>query len=655
MNFHATTPLDPLGNEIRLLSVLPGRFKEQIRCLLVKASLSSFEIIGNAALAPRSERLSGKEACFVTTLRYSMELLEWSGYEALSYTWGTATNIPITINNEHGFLVTENLAAALRRLRRTVEPRWLWIDAICIDQNNTAERGQQVAMMGEIYKRANAVLIWLGEPDVKIKKPIRGFRAPKRIKKKSLSARRNLPLLLLVEALKVVPSRWWDRTWVIQEFLMASGEPKVLYGPCDLFWSTFQEMVMKGLDADVLKTDAFPNPGRHAYYYIEAFSSLSKGSSIVDLANILKRTKCQDPRDKVYAVLSLISKDERRHILPDYSKPCSEIYATATFAALHTDQSCRALHLASSGLSALEGLPSWAIDFSSEGPQLDLSYMPVELPTHTDTSHYYHIGYKSTITNLPSSLDRSQTFMMQLQSSRKMNFQTDLSSDARLLAVSGRMIDQVQVCIQLPISNETKPTEESLATVWQIYRILRQLGPPSPDETIAEERPVHCSEGNHSKDCVRFHASLCTRFNICSLRSLEHSDITDEKVISLLNTLYTDFHSHATSTVPELSSNFPNPWGEAWNDPYRWLYLDRLKHGLVFFTTITGFIGCATTEVVAGDSIALLDHSKSPCVLRRVGGQSTFHGFVYVESPTAGDLGIYCGDHSFEDMDFVLC
>ena len=68
-----------------------------------------------------------------------------------------------------------------------------------------------------------------------------------------------------------------------------------------------------------------------------------------------------------------------------------------------------------------------------------------------------------------------------------------------------------------------------------------------------------------------------------------------------------------------------------------------------------GLIGCATTELVAGDSIALLSNSKTPCVLRRVSDQYKFHGFVYVESPTARDLGIYCGDHSFEDMDFVLC
>ena len=100
MSLYATTPLDPLGNQIRLLSVLPGKFREQIRCFLVTVALRSFEIMGNTALAPRSERLSVKEACFATTLRYSMELLTWSRYEALSYTWGqTAPNIPVTVNN----------------------------------------------------------------------------------------------------------------------------------------------------------------------------------------------------------------------------------------------------------------------------------------------------------------------------------------------------------------------------------------------------------------------------------------------------------------------------------------------------------------------------------------------------------------------------
>jgi hypothetical protein len=167
---------------------------------------------------------------------------------------------------------------------------------------------------------------------------------------------------------------------------------------------------MVGLDVDLLKADFFPNPGRWAYY-IERFSSLSKGDSIVDIADISKKTKCLDLRNKIYGVLSLISKEERRYILPDYSKPCSEIYSVATYAALRTDQSCKALYLASLRLSALEGLLSWAIDFSSEEPELDLSFLYVNRPTYSDMSHNYSNGSKSSIT---SGLKRFQAFMKRL-------------------------------------------------------------------------------------------------------------------------------------------------------------------------------------------------------------------------------------------------
>ncbi|KAK0616470.1 heterokaryon incompatibility protein-domain-containing protein [Immersiella caudata] len=39
---------------------------------------------------------------------------------------------------------------------------YLWVDALCIDQNNLAEKSLQVGMMGSIYGSAERVLIWLG-------------------------------------------------------------------------------------------------------------------------------------------------------------------------------------------------------------------------------------------------------------------------------------------------------------------------------------------------------------------------------------------------------------------------------------------------------------------------------------------------------------
>jgi hypothetical protein len=59
--------------------------------------------------------------------------------------------------------VQENLDRALYRLRRPDLERTLWVDAICIDQENGIERGHQVSQMGRIFQLASTVYVWLGE------------------------------------------------------------------------------------------------------------------------------------------------------------------------------------------------------------------------------------------------------------------------------------------------------------------------------------------------------------------------------------------------------------------------------------------------------------------------------------------------------------
>ncbi|KAK5624981.1 hypothetical protein RRF57_000697 [Xylaria bambusicola] len=85
-------------------------------------------------------------------------------YSALSYVWGTEL-APTKIKcNGHDIEVTENLAQALRHLRHESEPRYIWADALCINQEDAEEKGHQVALMKDIYAYAGEVAIWLG-PD----------------------------------------------------------------------------------------------------------------------------------------------------------------------------------------------------------------------------------------------------------------------------------------------------------------------------------------------------------------------------------------------------------------------------------------------------------------------------------------------------------
>ncbi|KAH8725911.1 heterokaryon incompatibility protein-domain-containing protein, partial [Phaeosphaeriaceae sp. PMI808] len=83
-------------------------------------------------------------------------------YKALSYTWGPPGDTrEITID---GIVVPirENLYQALYHLRYPTTTRRLWIDAVCINQLNNAEKNSQVSQMSKIYAAAYEVLVWLG-------------------------------------------------------------------------------------------------------------------------------------------------------------------------------------------------------------------------------------------------------------------------------------------------------------------------------------------------------------------------------------------------------------------------------------------------------------------------------------------------------------
>lgn len=98
-------------------------------------------------------------------------------YTALSYSWDAQRpSRPIEVDGGT-LLVTSNCEAGMRRLRSTTEVVNLWIDSICINQSTGAieERNQQVALMGDVYKNAKRVVIWLGEIDAGVELAMRNI------------------------------------------------------------------------------------------------------------------------------------------------------------------------------------------------------------------------------------------------------------------------------------------------------------------------------------------------------------------------------------------------------------------------------------------------------------------------------------------------
>jgi hypothetical protein len=185
---HPYSFLTPDGDNIRLLRLLPSEDKAApLRCKLHDYSLQK--------LGPRTHL-----------------------YEALSYVWGDVRKTsPIYVDNNQ-FPVTVNLYAALFRLRDHSFERIMWIDAICINQENSKEQGQQVQLMAKIYSSAHRVIVWLGEEIAEIQGALQDiWLAANKKFTKHLRERRNQQAIL-----NLLQSPWFQRIWVREQMLRYS-------------------------------------------------------------------------------------------------------------------------------------------------------------------------------------------------------------------------------------------------------------------------------------------------------------------------------------------------------------------------------------------------------------------------------------------------
>jgi hypothetical protein len=164
-------------------------------------------------------------------------------YEALSWCWGTdPPEYAVQIQHKgitYKKRVKKELALALKYLRLPNQTRTLWIDAICIDQDNYEERNQQVQMMARIYTRAKEVCIWLGEDSDESKTAIDFIHDEIMELKNFDTICSDKSYTDKWRALMMLMQRdWFSRRWVVQEIALAS-KATLYCGPDSLPWKEF--------------------------------------------------------------------------------------------------------------------------------------------------------------------------------------------------------------------------------------------------------------------------------------------------------------------------------------------------------------------------------------------------------------------------------
>ncbi|VUC25826.1 unnamed protein product [Clonostachys rosea] len=168
-------------------------------------------------------------------------------YEGLSYTWGTVTHqrelLSIRVN---GLVqrVAPNLYHALSSLRVFDRSRFLWVDSLCINQDDVRECSQQVALMAKIYANAERTVIFLGQGSAAtdafasfLALPIcQELRCKDCGVDHSAGYWRQLPREACQEAglneqdvldgfIDICSRPWWSRVWVLQEYSLSTADP----------------------------------------------------------------------------------------------------------------------------------------------------------------------------------------------------------------------------------------------------------------------------------------------------------------------------------------------------------------------------------------------------------------------------------------------
>ena len=247
----------------------------------------------------------------------------------------------------HKKRVSETLGLALKYLRYEKE-RILWIDAVCINQDDKQERSYQVSMMSLVYTGARRVCVWLGDDDEYSTIAIKFIRD-------EIAKLKNFDTLCTDKqhaskwrALLILMQRaWFSRRWVVQEIALA-GEAVVHCGPDKIFWRELAiavelfveiEMATHRLSELMKKDDKFaliPNCFEHiselgASLLVNAtarifrehqageedktskqVSSRRSLLSLEYLVNSLSIFGCGRPHDSVYALIA-IARDAARH------------------------------------------------------------------------------------------------------------------------------------------------------------------------------------------------------------------------------------------------------------------------------------------------------------------------------------------------------
>ncbi|KAI1759272.1 heterokaryon incompatibility protein-domain-containing protein [Hypoxylon sp. FL1150] len=264
-------------------------------------------------------------------------------YTALSYVWGRPDyNQRHFIRIGNGYLqIWGNLNNALRTLRSENRVITLWVDALCINQQDFMEKSEQVQLMTQIYSSAAGVHSWMGDatPASTVGVEILSYLLGDGPFDDGAPWHRR-PASEVAEGLNdVIGREYFQRIWIVQE--AAVGRRVTLQvGPLSIRWEAADTRRfltrIKLLEISPLWTAPAPeSPAvdfRALRELLEQADAKRAGyhpaaPTLLDIVHTMRHMHSTDPRDKIFGLMGLAAPAEVAGFVPDYTTSWEETYA----------------------------------------------------------------------------------------------------------------------------------------------------------------------------------------------------------------------------------------------------------------------------------------------------------------------------------------
>ena len=354
-------------------------------------------------------------------------LTDMDGMTALGYAERNQHHKVVELVSRHS-----NVAEGTQKRNMPVfaEATFFWVDALCLNQNDLAERSQQILLMSRIYREARTVIAWLGPKDEFTRLGTRTIRTiarqyqkygdsdivPYRDVGREAYEKAGIPYISPQEwvAVAMIYMRtWFTRAWVLQESILANdllmfcGSTQIVFDdlavttealwkrdlasgvPSVAFLLRFVDQPIRRNKASIKRLEIsrqYSSAIEYNFYVMmrlkmrwiydragmDTYVPLDDRNASLSFPSLIYHAwglDCKEPHDKVYSLLSLVKPGPVSFdVIPDYTKPVEELYAMVTKEIFKAQGHFNHLStLNDRSVANLTNLPSWVPDYSVAG------------------------------------------------------------------------------------------------------------------------------------------------------------------------------------------------------------------------------------------------------------------------------------------------